>query len=528
MTSPYLPNDCIYYILKYLKDCQSTLFNCLLVNRFWCRAAIPLLYANPLVESNNKVIFTFILCFSKEEILQLKNQLSLIGIKNINDSIDDEYKPLFEYPKYLKIYDYYIVNLMTFKWIRNLSINVYRQYPDEKSIYEICPIYHRSILNHSINIENLQFSIDLFIKTKIDFNIPVTNLTKLSTLSFQLHTFEDKIQNEFLNNISIHCLNLKELEISTTEYSSVSSWKTHAATLIEKFCIIIQKQHNLEEFKISQSEYLLNDIFLSLEFQKYSLVSIEFLNIEFRDISFKNFINLYNLKYLKFVDCNDMEPNDRYEILQFASFKLKELKFETNTWNENIEPTIIKYLGTSLQSLSINDKVTTVSIIKNISLYCLNLITLELVMFDFQNILVFPYFKKLEIRELIICVDRIFGYSMNEMVMNLANNLTINVKEISFIFGFHNNYIQIYFNTFLENCHGYLEKINLGNKLIGSEFFKIILNYIEKSSNNSLKILNLDRTVRVLNEKELTLLDEIRAKGVKIVANFDSTRYSCI
>src|ERR1700742_4297988 len=108
MTLPYLTDDCIFYILQHLKNNRSILFNCLLVNRFWCKSTIPLLYANPFInitEENYSIIKTLIFCFNKEEILQLKNQLELNQINNIN--LDEEYKPLFEYLKYLENYDYF-------------------------------------------------------------------------------------------------------------------------------------------------------------------------------------------------------------------------------------------------------------------------------------------------------------------------------------------------------------------------------------------------------------------------------------
>lgn len=58
---------------------------------------------------------------------------------------------------------------------------------------------------------------------------------------------------------------------------------------------IIQKQNKLEAFKIFIRYSLLSYIFSSLEFQKHSLVYIEFVAISFRDISFENLIILYNL-----------------------------------------------------------------------------------------------------------------------------------------------------------------------------------------------------------------------------------------
>ncbi|GES75694.1 hypothetical protein GLOIN_2v1774869 [Rhizophagus clarus] len=170
MTS-YLTEDCIYYILKYLQNYHTTLFNCILVDRFWCRAAIPLLYTDPFVKTNKNdfsIILTLISCFNKEEIMQLKNQIKF--------NINNEYKPLFEYPKYLKSYDCESVNPTIINWINHL--------PNPKDEPEnICSSFHQLILNHCVNIERINININLLIKSNPKFNIPTSNLTKLNSLT---------------------------------------------------------------------------------------------------------------------------------------------------------------------------------------------------------------------------------------------------------------------------------------------------------------------------------------------------------
>jgi hypothetical protein len=507
MTSPYLPDDCIYYILKYLQPYHSSLFKCILVNRFWCRTTIPLLYANPFIYTNKNIILTFILCFSKAEILQLKNQIKLFGIENIN--INDNYKPLFEYPKYLKNYDCLVINSTILEWFKDLSYSLYKQ--ENEIIENFCPTFHQSILSRCINVKQFSISID-FIDSNPNFNIPTSNLTKLYSLSLNSLMYNDqKIEKEFLDNMAMYCLNLKELKVSS------SMWIVISLAITENLCTLIQKQNNLEKFSISY--YLFNNILFSLEFQKHSLVFIEFSNIDFCDISFKNFINFYNLNHLIFSNCKDTKPLDKYEILQFASFKLKKLEFNGNYWNETI--VIIKYLGTSLQCLSINETLS-IPMIKNVSKYCLNLIILEITThhFKFNDILVFPYFKNLRISKLYLTIDGISEVELTydgirEILINLANNLSINVKEITFKFYQYDQ--PLLFLSFLANCHNYLEKINF-DYYINSEIFKIILHYIE-SYKNSLKILCIFRVKKVLNDKELNLLDKIKVKGINVFIN---------
>jgi hypothetical protein len=428
--------------------------------------------------------------------------MNLIGVSMMN--IKEDYKPLFEYPKYLKNYDYRNINYTIYNWIESYS---YSQKYDETGNF--ISMFHQSILRLCINIE--QFSIDLESYTIYKQNfyyIIATNFKKLKSLKLKLQTFDNKVKKNFLNNIANYCINLKEFEISSSNQFDDSSEIQN--DVVEIINTIIQKQNNLENFIIVQ--YPLNDIFISLEFQKHSLVSIEFKNIDFYNVSFKNFINLYNLNHLRFDNCKDIKPLERYEILKFASFKLKKLEFHSNYWNEKIELTIIKYLGKSLQSLSILKEMT-IPMIENISIYCLNLITLEVLITGSIDLLVFTYFKNLKIR--ILNINTICPYHNNMNVfLNLGNNLPINVKEISLMPLFPDN-AQSQFKIFLENCHNYLEKINLSHDLIGPEFLKVILNYIE-SSNNSLIILKFSRIIRVLDDEELKLLDEIKAKGVKI------------
>ncbi|UZO24657.1 uncharacterized protein OCT59_016952 [Rhizophagus irregularis] len=57
--------------------------------------------------------------------------------------------------------------------------------------------------------------------------------------------------------------------------------------------------------------------------------------------------------------------------------------------------------------------------------------------------------------------------------------------------------------------------INL-NHIIELKFLKIVLTYIERS-NNSLKIPGMMKLEKELNDEELNLLNQIKAKGVKIV-----------
>ncbi|KAF0562537.1 f-box domain-containing protein [Gigaspora margarita] len=91
-----LPNECYYQIFNNLRcndDYYRDLFSCILVNRHWCRVAIPILWSEPEQHFKDEIIIrTFLLTLNTEE------QALLIPFKNI---LPNGQKPLFEYTSYI-------------------------------------------------------------------------------------------------------------------------------------------------------------------------------------------------------------------------------------------------------------------------------------------------------------------------------------------------------------------------------------------------------------------------------------------
>src|SRR5947208_1286152 len=108
MNVPQLNDDCIYYIIKSLQNSShSTLFNLLLVVRFWCKVAIPLLYKISFSKLKDKskilIIQTFLLCLNEKEKNYLTKQNNIHNkTLNLNLFQSNVLKPIFEYSKYIK------------------------------------------------------------------------------------------------------------------------------------------------------------------------------------------------------------------------------------------------------------------------------------------------------------------------------------------------------------------------------------------------------------------------------------------
>ncbi|PKC57230.1 hypothetical protein RhiirA1_428635, partial [Rhizophagus irregularis] len=65
--------ELIYGVLKYLQNDYSTLHSCILVNRLWCRIAIPLLWEDPFsIPIKN---YNFIIIYSHNSNSDFKTKL---------------------------------------------------------------------------------------------------------------------------------------------------------------------------------------------------------------------------------------------------------------------------------------------------------------------------------------------------------------------------------------------------------------------------------------------------------------------
>uniref|UniRef100_U9T7R2 Uncharacterized protein n=1 Tax=Rhizophagus irregularis (strain DAOM 181602 / DAOM 197198 / MUCL 43194) TaxID=747089 RepID=U9T7R2_RHIID len=349
---------------------------------------------------------TYMLSFNEEEISRLEDSMKFCGYESYG-KIKKDYTTLFDYSRFLKTYNYKAINLTIFRWFMNFTVLNYYNTQKDKIICNFCPLFHQLIINRCNNIEQFTINLDSFIKPKVT---STKNFADLEALLLPLKGFEKKL----LKNLTLHCSNLKGINFSTTNNEPI---------FVENFCTIIQKQKKLEEFI---TQHLFNDkIISSLEYQKQSLISIELSCVDFSEISLDNFIDLHNLKFLKFSNCSDDDPLRRYDILQSASFKLQKLEFRSNHWDESVEPMLIKYLGPSLTSLSIHSTVTV------------------------------PIVKKL-----IINIPLSFGTYTSEMITRLANNLSISTDNITLKFLNHDRAKSLhFFKTFFENAHSHLRKI---------------------------------------------------------------------
>ncbi|RGB33714.1 hypothetical protein C1646_761417 [Rhizophagus diaphanus] len=503
MTLPRLDDDCIYYIIKFTQYNRSNLFNFLLVNRFWCKVTVPLLYTNPFspnLKSKSKILIvkTFLLCLNEEEKMYLIKQDNVCNMKIFFQN--NNLKPIFEYPKYIKYLSKSLIyNIIDF-WFKQQKIDTF-------NLLKVA--FYHMFLRQSDQIKELGIVSDIFDENIFDiyFINNFINISNLTTLQLHYsHVIKHENFSKFLQKFVEYCKNIKQISLEQFE-------EDHHLYEISS---IINNQYKLKEFdyylhiigKLSS-----NIIFDSLVYQKDSLVSLKLYNITFEKLILQSIIKLYNLKSFEMDSFYDM-TSEYCEIFEFASFKLKRLTIKNKYCDNDITSQIIKYLGLNLKILKI--KYVNNEIMEKLVQYNLDLDTLD-IEYSNHNLSILPYLKNIKVKNLNLFLD----VHLNDEIffIKLAESLSETTSQISFINRklLNKNIL----SNFLNNCHNYLISLNFKWKC-GLNHLKVILKYIKKKNNNNLKYLRISDINIDWNVEELETLHKIKEKGVKLTQFIDN------
>ncbi|CAB5182250.1 unnamed protein product [Rhizophagus irregularis] len=368
-----------YEIVQYFRNDFSTLHSCILVNRLWCRLAIPLLWEDPFskeypknyhfiniclhklndgdkIKLNEYRFFTgssflsntlfnypsFIKCLS---IPKVYNSIESWAIKNFLCDVTDVILRNFIFSLLVKIFIENEVNLHTFELeISNLIIQCYDDYFNTAlQLILQNPKFICNVKNLSIR---LSYQKDSYLSSFIKYFY--SNCTSIS--SVYVHSLSDnyiekdclfKLINSQQNLRKIYSFN-SNLNLNVTNYSNTLKTITfhyeRSKLQIESLKLLLQKSGNYLEnitIKLYNSEYML---------QLYKLLEIYCDKIKFLDILFKNDKYIYlaldliknvqqNLNYLSIYL---IRPNRKLESIMLENLeqilprRLEYLKLEHN------------------------------------------------------------------------------------------------------------------------------------------------------------------------------------------------------
>ncbi|CAB5192183.1 unnamed protein product [Rhizophagus irregularis] len=162
-----------YEIIQYFRKDISTLYSCILVNRLWCRLAIPLIWEDPfsLLTQNSRYINTY-LCFLNED---GKARFNEYGINDnlllLNTS--------FNYPRFIKYLDTFKISNSVEDWVITLKYKynhmlgklIYR------SLIEVLLI-ENEVNSHSFEVVlDMNFTYTSYFDDTVDLILQNPNLT---------------------------------------------------------------------------------------------------------------------------------------------------------------------------------------------------------------------------------------------------------------------------------------------------------------------------------------------------------------
>ncbi|CAB5181295.1 unnamed protein product [Rhizophagus irregularis] len=275
--------EIINEIIQYFQNDFSTLHSCILVNRIWCRLAIPLLWENPFslrYPKNYRYIEVYLHNLNDYD----RSQLNEYGISN--DSFLSN--TLFNYPSFTQHLDTRKISDSIEKWVATVRIstvkeqfsNIFvRENVDQKSLKYTKMIY-RSLFR-------------LFIEKEADINTLEVTMLIDNDLEYFNDTFELILQNpNFIRNIRNLTLDFDPANDNITKFmiflysncNSISSlyflfpWYYYTTT--EKHLSqIIDSQQNLKKISLCFNDLPLYHSLLSLKNPNFEL-SLNYLAIE--------------------------------------------------------------------------------------------------------------------------------------------------------------------------------------------------------------------------------------------------------
>ncbi|CAI2163635.1 12427_t:CDS:2 [Funneliformis geosporum] len=281
---------------NYDYNTRRYLHSCVLVNRSWCRAAVPLLWRNAFYyfkNGNAKLIDTYISCFGYEEYEYLEEEGLVLHRKSYA-------RPVFDYASMLKRLDYDRFCQSVDVWCSELENAPYN------SISLMIRALFKMFLTRSVILLHLVLG-EWLSRKGTDYRYKRLMEREFKNLLEPVRKL--KIQGEFvkdrvLTELKDSCKNLDKLFVYLQ--NSPPNYFEECESLRE----FVNKQNHLKSFKVAN--VLPSSIFSSLSTQSKSLCSIYFWMVDFRnceDLSWENLSACKNLRKLKFKDCMGFGDN---------------------------------------------------------------------------------------------------------------------------------------------------------------------------------------------------------------------------
>jgi uncharacterized protein YbcV (DUF1398 family) len=194
-----------YKILKYFHNDYSTLHSCILINRLWCRLAIPLLWENPFSIRTGNYNFIEIYLYNLNKYLkEILNEYQIIDSLLTSNT-------LFNYPSYIKYLNISKINPSIELWLKAYNITLNMDLVSEfKNFINISLI--KLFIENEVNLHTLELEASnaYYTNTYYINNILEIILQNPNFISNNIRNLKISISSSINNNHISQLINLQQ------------------------------------------------------------------------------------------------------------------------------------------------------------------------------------------------------------------------------------------------------------------------------------------------------------------------------
>ncbi|GET62496.1 hypothetical protein GLOIN_2v1885720 [Rhizophagus irregularis DAOM 181602=DAOM 197198] len=320
-----------YEVIKYFKTDFSTLHSCILVNRLWCRLAIPLLWENPFSISTGN--YNFIEIYLDNLNSDSKTKLSEY---KINDYLSPS-NTLFNYSKFIKYLNTVELIFSVDKWsFKTLKFGISHSNFIRMSLFKI--FIENEIELHNLDIEIFSYYSYLDILELILQNTNFIQNIKNLNLYINNHNEDMVIKDHMIQIVNLQ-QNLKKILLDNSNFSLYQS-----LLLSDK---IFDQLNVLESIHLAYCSSL-NSIFTQHSIRPFKLKSLFLKWGQQYDESLELLLQKSEYcKNIKFLDLHEIDNQIIYPILNLV----ENVKQNLNYLSINISIDNIKCSSIMLQNL---------------------------------------------------------------------------------------------------------------------------------------------------------------------------------
>ncbi|CAB5200402.1 unnamed protein product [Rhizophagus irregularis] len=315
--------ELVYEIIKNFQNDYSTLHSCVLVNRLWCRLAIPLLWENPFSITTGNYNFIEVYLYNLDDYLKTKiNDYQIINYLLPSNT-------LFNYPSFIRYLNICNVTFSIEKWLE----------ANDKTSNSAIDLVHNIILTSVSEFKKLinMSIVKLFIENEVNlhtFKIEINNkhfdyfiYNDILEIILQNPNFIHNIRNLNLSVVKNHCKMHYQDDLILRNLGQILPSKLESLSLV----LYMIKTNDFEVFLKNSQDTFFKKLSINNLVQGYSddidiLPYIKKYIMKKKRVKYlaiKNTSSTFSISKGKDVDLSNLKD----EVNEFKLYNIKVLKY---------------------------------------------------------------------------------------------------------------------------------------------------------------------------------------------------------